>query len=498
MIETASIKAIGRAPSDQTRFGRSLVVPLTVLVLGTGSAFLYFWGRDLHRFTQWIAGYIGLFAGQLAFYIVASYVVARWSPRASQLARWITLGLVILFAVAFRATLVPQRPYLSADVYRYVWDGYVQTQRINPYRYAPEAAEVTGFRDEKIFPNITDDDKRWLSPYPPADQVIFFAVSLVRPLNVTAMKATMAAFDLIAMLLLMLVLSRNGVDPARAIIFAWHPLLIFEGAHSGHVEAVFIAFLALALFAWSRRNDALTGIALALATLVKFYPVLMLPAFLMATPDDHITMGTDRKGTVGGRLRDRFANKRNLVMLVAFLVTVVLAYIPYLGAGTNLFGFLRRYVQEEGFTQSGARYFLLDALREILPLPTNAFLIIAAAGLIGVAIWRSSRQKTDAFDVSRGALALIGCYLLITTPRYAWYYSWLIPFLCFVPRAGWLYLTCASALLYLVWYTPLVYPQIPLWLGGVIFLPALALLGWGEFIRFRRRRSGYGPGRAVQ
>src|SRR6185369_17748567 len=109
-----------------------------------------------------------------------------------------------------------------------------------------------------------------------------------RPMSVTTMKAMMASFDLLTMLLLMLVLSRSGLDPARAIIFAWHPLLIFEGAHSGHIEAVFIAFLALALFAWSRRNDALTGVALALATLVKFYPVLLLPAFLIARPDSEM------------------------------------------------------------------------------------------------------------------------------------------------------------------------------------------------------------------
>jgi hypothetical protein len=488
MIETTSIKQLGRPLSDRSPVAQSLVVPLTLLVLGAGSACLYFWGRDLHRFTQWIAAYIWLFIGQLAFYVAASYVVARWSSKSSPSARWITLGLVIFFAVGFRAMLVPQRPYLSADIYRYVWDGHVQTAGINPYRYAPEAGELRGLRDDNIFPNVTDDDKRWLSPYPPVAQFVFLSASLVRPMSVTAFKATIASFDLIAMLLLMLVLARSGFDPARAIIFAWHPLLIFEGAHSGHVEAVFIAFLALALYAWSRRNDALTGVALALATLVKFYPVLLLPAFLIARSDDQ--MPGSMKADNLSRLLNRVVHKRNLVMLTAFVATVALAYLPYLGAGTNLFGFLRRYIQEEGFVQSGARYFLLDVFRRLVPIPTNVFLIVAAACLIGVAVWWLTKPKRDVLDVARGAAALIGCYLLLTTPRYAWYYAWVIPFLCLVPRAGWLYLTCASALLYMVWYTPLVYPQIPLWLGSGIFIPAIAWLVWDGFKEFKRNLYG--------
>src|SRR5262249_40132369 len=160
--------------------------------------------------------------------------------------------------------------FLSSDVYRYVWDGYVQASGINPYRYAPGDPELAGLRDNQVFPNITEEDRRWLSPYPPVAQAIFWLTSLARPLSVTAFKTALASFDLIAALLLMIVLARTGVNPARAILFAWHPLLIFESSHSGHVEAALIAFLALALLAWSKNRNALVGIALALATLVKF------------------------------------------------------------------------------------------------------------------------------------------------------------------------------------------------------------------------------------
>lgn len=481
--------SVSRAPITR-KAGEGIsaaLAPLALLALGAASLWLYFWGRDLHRFTQWIAAYIGLFIGQLALYAVACYAVQRWSGRSSGAAKWVTVALIIFFAAASRAALAPQRPYLSSDVYRYVWDGHVQAAGINPYRYVPEAEELSGLRDDKIYPNINREDKQWRSPYPPVAQVVFLAIARIGPLSVTAFKLAMSSVDLLTVALLMLVLARSGVDPARAIIYAWHPLVIFEGGHSGHIEAVYIAFLALALLSWSSRKHAFTGISLALATLVKFYPALMLPVFLVARPEAQ-SAGNSRhdESPTRSSFAARVIQKGNLAMLVAFGAAIVLAYAPYWGAGGNLFAFVRGFVEEEGFVQSGARYFLLDALREVVWIPTNVFLIFAAACLIAVAVWQMARVKRDSSDLARSALALIGTYLLLTTPRYAWYYVWLLPFLCVAPSVGWLYLTCASTLLYLVWYTPQVYPEVPLWLGASIYVPTLALLAWDHFKRTRR------------
>jgi alpha-1,6-mannosyltransferase len=467
---TSAITAKTRQASGIARQARTPATsPLALITLGIGSAGLYFWGRDLHRFTQWVAAFIFLFIGQLAFYAAACVTVFRWSGGATRLVRWLTLSAIVVFAVTFRAMLVPQRPYLSADVYRYVWDGYLETNGINPYRYAPSAPELSTLRDQAIYPNINGEDKRWLSPYPPVAQMVFWLVSHIRPMSVTGFKAAMSSLDILAVLLVMLVLARSGIDPARAILFAWHPLVIFEGAHSGHIEPVFIMFLMVGLLAWSSRKYALTGAMLAFATLTKFYPILALPAFLI----------TERKPDSRRGAFALIADRRNLSMLAGFAATLALSYAPFIAAGRNVFGFLRGYVQEEGFVQSGSRYFFLDSVREIVPIPTGLFLIAALAFLIAIAVWQLTRSKRDALDVSRAAIAMIGTYLLLTTPRYAWYYVWLVPFLCFAPRLAWMYLACASALLYLVWYTPFEYPDVPLWLGAAIFVPALVMLVFG-------------------
>src|SRR5260370_6541740 len=48
-------------------------------------------------------------------------------------ALWLVFGLGILL----RAYVLLFDPFLSSDIYRYVWDGRVHAPGINPYRYLP-------------------------------------------------------------------------------------------------------------------------------------------------------------------------------------------------------------------------------------------------------------------------------------------------------------------------------------------------------------------------
>lgn len=471
----------------------SFALPLTLVAIGAAMCWVCYWGRDLHRFVQWVAAYVGIFIIQLAMYALACYSVMRFRANRSRAVSLSTLGVVIFFAIILRATLAPQRPYLSSDIYRYIWDGRVQAAGINPYLYPPQAGELSFLRDDKIYRNINPEDLAWPSPYPPAAQAIFFGAYSIRPSSFASFKFAMSLFDIITTLALMLVLARSGLEPARAIIFAWHPLPIYEGAHSGHIESAYIAFLALALLAWTYRRYTLTGVTLALATLVKFYPALLLPVFLVAesarSTQASVKMGAVRSDKLSrawllSRVRG-LVSGANLRVLFAFAVTIALAYLPYIGAGAKVFGFLGLYIEGEGFIEKGTRYYLLTVARMLIPFPTVVFVVIAAVSLGTLGAWWMLRDKRAATDLARGAMSLVGLYLILTTPRYSWYYTWLIPYLCFVPRVGWLYLASASALLYLLWYTPLVYPDIPMWLGAVIYFPALAWLVWEG----RRRES---------
>src|SRR5439155_7707470 len=85
--------------------------------------------------------------------------------------------------------------------------------------------------------------------YPPVAQAIFFAVTRISE-SVTAIKIAMVLFEAIAAALLLSLLASAGLPAARIIVYAWHPLPVWEFAGSGHIDAAIVAFATLAL--WSR------------------------------------------------------------------------------------------------------------------------------------------------------------------------------------------------------------------------------------------------------
>jgi hypothetical protein len=163
--------------------------------------------------------------------------------------------------------------------------------------------------------------------------------------------------------------------------------------------------------------------------------------------------------------------------MAAFFATMVIAYLPYLSVGSGVLGYLPGYLKEEGFVESGSRYFILNLARQIAAVPTWAYFILAALALTGLSAWALLKARRSVTDVAHAAAALAGLFLILSSPRFSWYVAWLIPFLCFAPAASWLYLTGASVFLYFLWLTAS-YPNIPLWLGAIIYLPTVALLLW--------------------
>jgi alpha-1,6-mannosyltransferase len=330
-----------------------------------------------------------------------------------------TLVLIIFFAVVFRLALVFTVPRFSTDIYRYVWDGRVQGSGTNPYRYVPADRSLSGLRDAAIYPNINRRDYA-RTIYPPAAEGIFFAITRVSE-SVTWMKAAITGFEALTIWAIVMLLSQLGMPKERALLYAWHPLVIWEFSGEGHIDAAAIAFIALALWTRSRRFQALTGLALGCATLVKFFPVILFPA-----------------------LYKRWGWK----MPAAFIATIALGYLPYLSVGSRVLGFLPGYANEEGLV-SGSRFFLLSLLHRLgYSMPANLFIAISAAALLAIGIWSLWKPERDTLSYARRCLLIATVFTALLTPHYVWYFAWLVPFLCFVPSIPVLLLTLTCSFLF--------------------------------------------------
>ena len=222
----------------------SLRTSAILIVLGGTSLVLYRAGLGADGVAD-ISWFIKLALVQSAIYLVAVWLVLHARPSRS------TFLLVVIFAAVFRLGIVFAPPYLSDDIYRYVWDGRVQAAGINPYRHVPSTPELAHLRDAQIYPKINRREYAH-TIYPPLAESIFLVTTRISE-SVVWMKLTMLGFELLGLWAMVQLLTSYGLAQQRLLIYAWHPLVVWELAGSGHVDAIAIAFIALALLACVRQ-----------------------------------------------------------------------------------------------------------------------------------------------------------------------------------------------------------------------------------------------------
>ncbi len=375
---------------------------------------------------------------------------------------WRAAALILGVAAAMRIAVIASPPYLSSDVYRYVWDGRVIAAGVNPYRYIPADPHLAALRDPAVYPNINRANYA-RTIYPPAAEAIFFAVTRISD-SPAAIKAAMVAFEAIAVFLLLRLLGLVGAaaDPDRDLRLAPAAIMGIRRQrthrrrcrHARRLGAMEPAPLAAELFRrprarWRHPGQILSGGD---------------PAGVVAAP---------RLAHAGGLCRRD--NPRLFALCRGWLAGARLsAALP--GRG-------RLYRQRLRVLLVGRGDFGPAAAG----LSANAYLAAAAALLVALAGFVALRRPMPDGDI-RGAALLAGAFTLLLSPHYPWYFAWLVVFACLVPSAALVWLTLASFLLYLV---P-VWPQLMrgrswLFVQSALYLPFL-LLAAGEL--WRRRRKG--------
>ncbi len=447
------------------RGGRARVFALVLIGIGligldAAALGLHVPGQHGIGSDQLLRRFVWLMMLEMALYAVAVVIVLRAALPAH------CLVLILGGAILMRGLLLLSPPFLSTDLYRYVWDGRVQNEGINPYRYRPDAPALAGLRDRTIYPGINRKDTA-RTIYPPFAEAIYALAARLSP-TLLGMKAVMTGLDLVAIAALLSLLRRAGQPLARILIYAWQPLPIWEFAGNGHVDAIVAGAVAVALLAAAAGRPAASAAAWAASVLAKFLPAVLLPALW---------------------------RPRGWTFPVLSAAIVVAFYAAYASAGWRVFGFLPGYVREEGVT-NGLGIFYLEILERLVRLPPfagRAYLVVMAIVLagLGFAIWRRALPE-DAAPRTRKMAADVGLLatvlMLILTPHYPWYFAWLLVPLCIAPSAAQLYLPAASFLLYLdPIHTDLLWP-------ALIYGPFAALV----FIELAWRRLNREPGALVR
>ncbi|WP_204106038.1 MULTISPECIES: glycosyltransferase family 2 protein [Spirulina sp. CCY15215] len=298
-------------------------------------------------------------------------------------------------AIALRLLLLFMYP--GDDIWRYLWEGYLQNLGFSPYDLPPEAAELIPYRtDWWELINL----KHFSAIYPPITQFGFRILASISP-SVILFKFSFIISDL----LICGLLSRK-FGYVQTIVYAWNPLILYSFAGGGHYDSWFILPLVAAwlLFDANANNKNYLGTALLLGVSIAIkWTSLPILGFLL-------WQALKREGI-----------QKAIAVLACGFLPLIIAGIPFCfgdrcpilpySAGNSDFvihgrsaDFLPYFLQKWGF-----------------PLTDNSSLALPLLAIGLIMLWRikSFRNFTETYFF----------ILFIFSPIiHAWYFSWLVPF----------------------------------------------------------------------
>ena len=425
----------------RTRNGVLVLVFVVAASVGVGLSGLIAWGHPILA-ARW--SMLWSLAAWAVAWVVAAVV-------AGSLPRRISLGLVLLAAVALRVAALAGPPTTSDDLYRYAWDGRVQAAGMDPYANPPSAPAVARLRQPWLWPDaagcaglhrpagctrINRPDARTI--YPPVAEAWFASVYRLSGISAKhkAWQVAGLVADLAAVACILVALRRRGGDVRRLAWYALCPAPVFEFVNNAHVDGLAVALAVGAVLVlsppraarrlprrlsgrfsgrfsghftrrlprrllWSEAaRDVAFGTLVGAAALVKLYPALLL-LIVLGAKRSRPWLSFTRAAAAAGSLA---------------LVT----YLPHvLSAGVRVLGYLPGYLREEHYVQGGR--FLL-------------------AGTIGLSGWQAGAASAAVLVIAVGwvvvtrpdpvtaASVLLGALFVATTPVQPWYAAGLVAF----------------------------------------------------------------------
>lgn len=191
---------------------------------------------------------------------------------------------IILITITFRAILLFSVPNLSDDYFRFIWDGKLIAEGINPYLYTPTEiinsnilSDLSSYRS--LYTQLNSPN--YYSVYPPVMQAIFWIATKLSLGNFNAAIVIMKAFQFLAEIGTIIaatrLLKKWPFENKNILLYAANPLIIIELCGNLHFEGVMIVFLVLSLLQLTNKKFILSALFLSLSISTKLIPLLFLP-----------------------------------------------------------------------------------------------------------------------------------------------------------------------------------------------------------------------------
>jgi hypothetical protein len=325
---------------------------------------------------------------------------------------------LLIAGILFRIILLFSVPNLSDDVYRFIWDGRLAANGINPFSHLPieimQMPPVTGITKELY---VQLNSPHYYSVYPPDLQSVFWLAAKLFPINVFAaivfLKCLIFLVELITFFLILQLLKKLSLPKDLSLLYILNPLVITELTGNVHFEGVMIFFVLLSFLLLLKSNWQGSAIFLGLGVATKFVPVLFLPLIV------------NRLGWKKGLIYSIIAG---LTTVILFALVFDIATIQNLLASVDLF--IRR------FEFNASVYYVVRWIGTLIKgyniiAIAGPVLYLLATGIILLFSFRNKKNSNQVFFVK--ALFIITTWYLFSTTVHPWYICLPVALAVFTP-----------------------------------------------------------------
>lgn len=365
-------------------------------------------------------------------------------------------GIAILFRLVFLWAI----PNLSQDFYRFIWDGRLILEGINPYLFTPEALMGNGHlivaQAQELYEGMGPLSASHYTNYPPVKQFFFMIAAFFSKKSIFGAVLTFRIFIIMADIGILFIgkkLLEHLQLPVHSIFWYFlNPFVIIELTGNLHFEAIMIFFLLLGLYLLHKGLWKTAAVAIALSISIKLIPLLLLPLFVQYFV---LSQKTNEKSLNSNTF---FISKAGLLKLIGFYGIIggvlVMGFAPFYAAGLvdnyskttslwfNNFEFnasLYYLARQIGYALTG--YNQIAQIGQFIP-------ILTGLAVVGLAVFRKNNTIKQLIVNMLFALTF---YYFVSTTVHPWYLAMPLILMVFTNYRFPLVWSCAIILSYLAY-----------------------------------------------
>lgn len=205
------------------------------------------------------------------------------------LVRFSKLSFTNLYGISilFRLVLLFSLPNLSQDFYRFIWDGRLILEGLNPYLTLPET-----FIEQNLSP-IYDAKKLYLgmgelngshyTNYPPLNQLNFLLAAIFGFKNIFTSIITLRIQIILADIGIIYfgrkILEKLNITSKNIFLYALNPYVIIEMTGNLHFEPVMLFFLIWSFYKLLNKSWMFSAVLLGCSISIKLIPLIFIPLY---------------------------------------------------------------------------------------------------------------------------------------------------------------------------------------------------------------------------